>query len=388
MSASDSFCYVDNPLIFFVFNKVDCMREEDIITICTDFYDELEISDAKKFIFECNNRNDELINRKGANKTKSDLQDVIRLIRTGQPKDNVKFCVTSCVRLPSVALQHIDAAALMKIVAELRTEVLLLKPLKDEILDVKNKIKNLELPRNPPNLNEIQDFEIHSLKNSQKFTPSVRERVSIINSSNLINNKIITDKHKELNNQCELNRDSPEKDPLINIYPDLKNIFSPPIVERDLDSESTSTDNEIEIKEKHNLYPKEIVKVSKFRQRIISNSNNRTIHKSGFQSNLKGIPNRHKLKSDFKIKAATSKRPIFDLFISRIDPNENISSIENHLIQICGNNTRCSVYKLQSRHHSYATFRAIIYNSPLNINLLQDRYWPEGVYITHFRKRS
>ena len=44
--------YVDDPLAFFIYNKVDCMRDCDIIQICKDFYEETEVIESKNLIFE------------------------------------------------------------------------------------------------------------------------------------------------------------------------------------------------------------------------------------------------------------------------------------------------------------------------------------------------
>ena len=121
--------YIDSPLAFFISNKVDCMREVDIILICKDFYDEKEITDAKDLVFKTYKLEDEIIIRKGANKVTSDLQDIIRLVRNKPALDHIKFCITSCTRVPPVALDHIDAAALVKSVSELRLDIIKLKSL-------------------------------------------------------------------------------------------------------------------------------------------------------------------------------------------------------------------------------------------------------------------
>ena len=109
MSDRDKLNYIDNPLLFFIYNKVDCMKEPDIISLCKNIYDDLEVQIAKNLAFKLYKIEGEKINRKGANKLVSDLQDIIKIIRTKILDENIKLCITSCNKLPSVSLDYIDA---------------------------------------------------------------------------------------------------------------------------------------------------------------------------------------------------------------------------------------------------------------------------------------
>ena len=52
MANENSISYIDNPIAFFIYNKVDCMRETDLIPICKNLYDDSEESSAKDLIFK------------------------------------------------------------------------------------------------------------------------------------------------------------------------------------------------------------------------------------------------------------------------------------------------------------------------------------------------
>ena len=43
--------YIDNGLLFFLFNKVDCMNQEDLLCVCSDFYSDEEIELAVTILF-------------------------------------------------------------------------------------------------------------------------------------------------------------------------------------------------------------------------------------------------------------------------------------------------------------------------------------------------
>ena len=73
MNVENDFKYIDNSLIFFIFNKVDSLREIDLVNLCKGFYDLNEIEIAKDVIYDSYNKVDEKITRKGINKITSDL---------------------------------------------------------------------------------------------------------------------------------------------------------------------------------------------------------------------------------------------------------------------------------------------------------------------------
>ena len=44
--------YVENGLLFFISNKMNFMTHDDMVYICKDFYNEADIHDAKKLMYE------------------------------------------------------------------------------------------------------------------------------------------------------------------------------------------------------------------------------------------------------------------------------------------------------------------------------------------------
>ena len=43
--------YVDNGLLFFIYNKVNCMAQDDILQLCKDFYNKDDIEEAKSIMY-------------------------------------------------------------------------------------------------------------------------------------------------------------------------------------------------------------------------------------------------------------------------------------------------------------------------------------------------
>ena len=82
MNGENDLKYIDNSLSLFIFNKVDSLRETDLINLCKSFYDLNEIKTAKDIIYVSYNKMDKKITRKGINKLTLYLQDIVKLIRT------------------------------------------------------------------------------------------------------------------------------------------------------------------------------------------------------------------------------------------------------------------------------------------------------------------
>ena len=437
--------YIENALLFFIFNKVDSMRETDLITICKDFYDNDEIDDAKSIVFQVYNKTDDKINRKGNNKTNSDIQDIIRIIRLNTPPDKVKFCVTTCTRLPPVGIDHIDAAALCKQVYELRYEFLKLSSLTNELSELKQEINCLKqvnkqdqdkVSRNSllksPNVREIVENLDSQLKltndHSDNVTAKSNANVDVVSEPlNLISSEAAEDVlniNKNFNSYSNdshsntIANETVESENYKKIYPNIENLQSDCLdteindknCNRNLDANSSIVSDEYLqdfkrfIRSYRTVSPandnKRKSRHRKYNHRIINNSywTRRSSGNSNYNNWRTNKPSNHIVSSNFqrktnsfypvqkhRLKAATGREnKNWDLFITRIDPNETEDSVYDHLLSIVGNNCELEVNRLKSRYNSYSSFRATVNNIDKRINLLDSSYWPKGILIKHF----
>ena len=114
--------YVDNGLLFFVFNKVNFMSHDDILAICKDFYGESDVAEAKSLMynkFKCPER--AKIHR-GAAKKINDIKEIISFLSQNVLSE-VIFCITKCTQVPSVSMEFIDASAMNRHISTLRMEM-------------------------------------------------------------------------------------------------------------------------------------------------------------------------------------------------------------------------------------------------------------------------
>ena len=73
------------------------------------------------------------------------------------------------------------------------------------------------------------------------------------------------------------------------------------------------------------------------------------------------------------------------LFVSRIDPEETIEAVRNHVLATFGRRTEINITKLRSKYSTYSSFKIDIFNLSRRINVFENRHWPEGILVKNFR---
>ena len=58
--------FIENPVLFFLHDKVDVMKNADILSIAISFYDEEEIRSAKQTLYRIMGCEAEFVDRRGS----------------------------------------------------------------------------------------------------------------------------------------------------------------------------------------------------------------------------------------------------------------------------------------------------------------------------------
>ena len=93
----------ESPILFFIYNKVDVMTHDDLISICSEFYTNEEVKVGKETLHSLLNRDGDLMERRG-DARKKNVSDMVRLLSNSAQALDVKFCVTDTRRLPPFPL--------------------------------------------------------------------------------------------------------------------------------------------------------------------------------------------------------------------------------------------------------------------------------------------
>lgn len=116
---------VINEVLTFIQNKCDLMDELSIIQICSSWYSEEEIEIAKSLL--CENVKVRKVSRKGEKKNASNLADIIKLLKETEAEKVPNYVAKDLNRLPPVTFDHLDVSSLLKALATMKGEFMLLR---------------------------------------------------------------------------------------------------------------------------------------------------------------------------------------------------------------------------------------------------------------------
>lgn len=110
-----------NEFLTFVQNKIDTIDELSIVQICASDFTDAEFESSKNLLFDAIGQ--KAIQRKGEDKNKKNIRDVIKLLKETDPLLQPTFVARNLNRLPPVTFDHIDVSRLLKDMVLLKTEL-------------------------------------------------------------------------------------------------------------------------------------------------------------------------------------------------------------------------------------------------------------------------
>lgn len=132
-----------NEFLTFVQNKIDTIDELSIVQICASNFTDVELESGKIVFFDAIGQ--KAIQRKGEDKNKKNIRDVIKLLKETDPLLQPTFVARNLNRLPPVTFDHIDVSRLLKDMVLLKTELQKLRDdsvSKNEMTELRNVISS------------------------------------------------------------------------------------------------------------------------------------------------------------------------------------------------------------------------------------------------------
>jgi hypothetical protein len=146
MLTGESLTPMQSELLCFVSDKCKRMAADDIVKIVMDFYDDEEVLAARKLIVDLCNTNHRMPNRKGSDRIKSTIEDIVGVLLNPEVTLPVFYAV-NLTRLPPVDASHCDVSAILAEVSMLRQEVRAVTQLRDEVAQLRALMMvNVETP--------------------------------------------------------------------------------------------------------------------------------------------------------------------------------------------------------------------------------------------------
>lgn len=340
-----------DEFLTFVQNKIDVLDELSIVQICVSNFTDSEIETGKatllKSLPERGNRN---IARKGEDKNKKTVKDIIKLFKENDPTQQPVFVARNLNRLPPVSFDHVDVSRLLKDIAGMKTELQNIRSdaaTKVEMTSIQTKISS----------------DITSLRASITKMDHGISRKSLQSSKNNDENKIFTTPVRQRIQECT------DKMPLR---------APAPVTAR---SRSKSSDI-------HTPSYRDIV-MPTARPRstaaaLLTTGTTKTNDGFTIVQNKK-----RRLKTNMCGTATgPSKIQVAELssavYISRLTKTTTIDDIKEH-IQDMGETCRDVILLTQQKETEFNSYKVIIPKSKLS-TYLSNTFWPEGVRYRLFRE--
>lgn len=128
-----------SELLCFIVDRSRVLAFDDIVKICTDFYSDEEVFEARQTLTSLGHH---LSKRQGNDKMSSTVKDIVKLVLN--PKTSLPaFYAVDLARLPPVSATHCDVSLLLSELQGLRAEVRGMSQLKAEIDLLKDEMKAL-----------------------------------------------------------------------------------------------------------------------------------------------------------------------------------------------------------------------------------------------------
>lgn len=116
-----------NEFLSFVQNKIDVLDELSVIQICTSNFSEQEIEEGKNVLYSSCGNGLKNVQRKGDDKKKKNVKNVIKLLKEIEPQLQPSFVAKDLNRLPPVSFDYVDVTRLLKDITMLKSEITSLK---------------------------------------------------------------------------------------------------------------------------------------------------------------------------------------------------------------------------------------------------------------------
>ncbi|CAG4975404.1 unnamed protein product [Colias eurytheme] len=112
-----------NELLTFIQNKIDVLDELSVLQICASNFTDLEVETAKIELYSTLSCSQHIIRRKGDDKMKKNIKDIIKVLKETDPDDQPIFVARDLNRLPPITFDYVDVTRLLKDLTFLKNEI-------------------------------------------------------------------------------------------------------------------------------------------------------------------------------------------------------------------------------------------------------------------------
>lgn len=346
-----------NEFLTFVQNKIDVIDELSIVQICASNFTENELESGKTELY--NSLSLKLVQRKGEDKNKKIIKDVIKVLKETDPSEQPVFVAKNLNRLPPVTFDHVDVTRLLKDIVILKTELVSLRNdavSKTELWDLRTDITK--------ELTDIKCACIRKQNTQQSGTNAQSDKVE---------NRIESTARKE---SADIMRSSSSS----GIVPKRK----APVQNKR--RRTTSTDTIV-----GDLVKPSYRDIARTPQSPHANSDS-ALPDTNDDNNFTLVSNRKKRirnRNMFGTAEGSSKLLVADLpsgvYVSRLNKATTANDIKEY-IHFKGEDCLDVQILSQKQDIEFSSFKVLVPKQKITV-FLQNDFWPAGIIFRRFRER-
>ena len=334
--------FVHNEVLCYLINKIDIISHDLLVKIASDFYSDDEIEVAKKVLYETCITDARKKIRKGQNKKKTNVADMIALIH-GLDFENIpKYCAIDLSRIPPVDVNSIDVTGITQEIHQFNAArddvgnlVQEMDQLQKQMSDLITEVKAIKRPSYAQAIaNDVPQHRQEKVIGSTRSNPQKQNCPSTV---------MIDQRQQEVR----------ESQPAIN-NAKTHNDRGP---DNGLSGPANGSDSEDEFQE----------------VRSVKHGGRRS-RKTNFVVGTSASPNGHRLN--------IHKRHI-SLFVTRLDPDTDPGEVKDYVKSKFKADLNCT--KLKTRYDSYSSFKIEGFCENIDEFFKADN-WPCNVLIRKFYK--
>lgn len=369
-----------DEFLTFVQNKIDIIDDVSLIQICATNFSDAEIDTGKSVLFQ-EISGARCVNRKGEDKKKKNIKDVIVLLKATDPDVQPTFVAKNLDRLPPVTFDHVDVTRLLKDLTLLKSEMLDLKTnsvSKSEFITLQDELSRLRSRWTPDQTRVAVQKKPFNKKQPSQF----------INSNGLTGRSSISTQ----NSPATTSRACVKGDiraPMLTSSEQDSGPVSEPAAARPPSPESAMpTDDE--------FVDAEISHTPTYRDILRSEGgtvdrmpyDNKGVNDNGFTtvSHKKRSKNKNMrgtLQSSNRLQVV---EPACAIYVSRLMKHITEKDIQEHFVDM---NEKCLSVELlmPQRETSFNSFKVMIPGSKVG-TILNNNFWPAGLVYRRYRERT
>lgn len=379
-----------NEVLCFMKNKKDIFPFDILKQLCVEFYSDEDVLKAKELLYATaflhlhENERPRRIDRRGAAKRQSDVEDMLRVLLAAEAEHTPTFVAADLSQLPPVGPRCFDLSRILRDVDVLKQQMIVMQEAQRVNLAAHSALcaKTADIPAESPELTEAAQEQPNKI-----ISVESRDSASALNPASISSTETMQKVPTTLSQESDIDSSDERLTSDDEKQSSLNNLFRLPkrnwtkIMQRK--QQANATNHQVGISYKQRA----MTRNDQQRPSASGAANKPSGQSSGRRQNDDAISGRGQ---GFALKAATKSavrvdrpkvRQTTGIFVTRLARSTQPSQLVKHVRLQTG--VECQCEALITRHDSYRSF-CIRCPAKVRQMLLSPDAWPKGALVREY----